>query len=273
MIILLIMMMIIIIIIIIIIYNNSNNNSNNNAVAAAADDDDDDDEEEYDDDVKSRMIPYIEILMTKMMMIIMIILLLMIIIMIITIIHNNNNNNSNNNAAAADDGYDDEEEYDDGVIKCKYFPRYWSFVWGIHRSTMNSPHTGQKCGALMFSLICAWINGWVNSREAGELRRHRGHYDVSVMFCIFSQTFQRNMGEHTETGIHWLRLRTFNGSFFFFLFLRVPLTHLPVDKMAPILQTIVSDAFSWIKSFVFWLKFHWSLFLRVQLTKLQYWFT
>ena len=34
---------------------------------------------------------------------------------------------------------------------------------------------------LMFSLICAWINGWVNNREAGDLRRHRGHYDVTVM--------------------------------------------------------------------------------------------
>ena len=41
----------------------------------------------------------------------------------------------------------------------------------------------------------------------------------------------------------------------------------PLDKMAAILQTIFSVAFSWMKSFVFWLKFHWSLFLRVQLTK------
>ena len=39
----------------------------------------------------------------------------------------------------------------------------------------------------MFSLICVWINGWVNNREAGDLRRHRGHYDVNVMWisnCI-----------------------------------------------------------------------------------------
>ena len=33
----------------------------------------------------------------------------------------------------------------------------------------------------MFPLICVWINGWVNNREAGDLRRHRGHYDVNVM--------------------------------------------------------------------------------------------
>ena len=30
------------------------------------------------------------------------------------------------------------------------------------------------------------------------------------------------------------------------------LTHLPLDKMATISQTILSDAFSWMKSFVFW---------------------
>ena len=46
---------------------------------------------------------------------------------------------------------------------------------------MNSPYKGQWRGALMFSLISAWINGWVNNREAGDLRRHRSHYDVIVM--------------------------------------------------------------------------------------------
>ena len=53
-------------------------------------------------------------------------------------------------------------------------------VRGIHRSPVNSPHRGQWCGALMFSLICAWISGWVNNREAGVLRRHRAHHDVTV---------------------------------------------------------------------------------------------
>ena len=40
---------------------------------------------------------------------------------------------------------------------------------------------GQWRRALMFSLICARINSWVNNREAGDLRRHRAHYDVIVM--------------------------------------------------------------------------------------------
>ena len=41
----------------------------------------------------------------------------------------------------------------------------------------------------MFSLICARINDWVNNREAGELRRYRGRYDVIVMlYCDVLQT-------------------------------------------------------------------------------------
>ena len=70
----------------------------------------------------------------------------------------------------------------DDVIKWKHFQRYWSFVRGIHRSPVNSPHKGQWRGVLMFSLICVWIIGWVNNREAGDLRRHCAHYDVIVMW-------------------------------------------------------------------------------------------
>ena len=33
--------------------------------------------------------------------------------------------------------------YHDDVIKWKHFPRYWPFMWGIHRSLVNSPHKGQ----------------------------------------------------------------------------------------------------------------------------------
>ena len=69
----------------------------------------------------------------------------------------------------------------DDVFKWKHFPRYWPFLRGIHRSPVNSPHKGQWRGALMFSLFCVWINGWVNNGEAGDLRRCRAHYDVIVM--------------------------------------------------------------------------------------------
>ena len=69
----------------------------------------------------------------------------------------------------------------DDVIKWKHFPRYWPFARGIHRSPVNSPHKGQWRGALMFSVICVWINVWVNNREAGDFRRYRPHFDVIIM--------------------------------------------------------------------------------------------
>ena len=84
-------------------------------------------------------------------------------------------------------------------MQCSKYTRWQYFSWwrhqtetfsallaicvGIYRWTANSPHRGQWRGALVLSLICAWINGWVNNREAGDRRRHRAHYDVAVMFC------------------------------------------------------------------------------------------
>ena len=64
----------------------------------------------------------------------------------------------------------------DDIIKWKHSSGYWPFV-----SAENSLHKGQWRGALMFSLICTRINGWVNNGEAADLRRHRAHYDGIVM--------------------------------------------------------------------------------------------
>ena len=54
-------------------------------------------------------------------------------------------------------------------------------VPGIHRPPVNSPHKGQWRGALMFSLIYVWTNGWVNNRDPVDLRRHRADYDVTLI--------------------------------------------------------------------------------------------
>ena len=69
----------------------------------------------------------------------------------------------------------------DDVVKWKHLRRHWPFVRRIHRSSVNSPHKGQRAGALMYSLICVWASGWVNKWNAGDLRHHRTHYDVTVM--------------------------------------------------------------------------------------------
>ena len=49
------------------------------------------------------------------------------------------------------------------------------------------------------------------------------------------------------------------------------LTHWVWDTAA-ILQSTISKAFSWMKFFIFWFIFQWSLFLSVQLTINQHWF-
>ena len=114
-------------------------------------------------------------------------------------------------------------------------------LWGEFTGHRWIPRKGQWCGALMFSLICAWINGWVNNREDGDLRRHHGHYDVN------------------RTGQELCYLRT-------------ELAQWGRDKMAAISQTTLSNAFSCMQVLEFRLKFHWSFFLRVKSTILQHWF-
>ena len=96
----------------------------------------------------------------------------------------------------------------DDVIKWKHFPRYWRFVWVIHRSPVISTHKGQLRRALMFSLMNAWTNGWVNNRNACDLRRHRAHYYVTVMAS------EINLGTvsilrrcHTTIGISITKIR------------------------------------------------------------------
>ena len=44
------------------------------------------------------------------------------------------------------------------------------------------PHTKAADGEFWrFLWSASWINGWVNNREAGDLRHHRAHYDVIAM--------------------------------------------------------------------------------------------
>ena len=77
----------------------------------------------------------------------------------------------------------------DDVIKWKHFPRYWSFVREFPGEFPQRPVT--RSFDVFF--ICIWINGWVNNREAIDLRRHSAHYDCNAKhqsFCwsVFHET-------------------------------------------------------------------------------------
>ena len=54
-----------------------------------------------------------------------------------------------------------------------------------------------------------WINGWVNNREAGDLRRHRTHFGVIVMM------YNRFPGSHRYRGAGELLWRHLGGLSYF----------------------------------------------------------
>ena len=80
--------------------------------------------------------------------------------------------------------YIGKQKYHDDILKWKYFLHYWPFVRGIHQSLVDSPHKFQRCRALIFSLICAWTNGWVNTGDAGDLRCYHAYYNITAMMWL-----------------------------------------------------------------------------------------
>ena len=99
--------------------------------------------------------------------------------------------------------------------------------------------------------VCTWFNPYFQCEEDG-----RGHQTIRTTAGVsMTRVNPSSLCDTWSPSIHSRQL-----------------THLPLDKMAAISQTIFSDAFWWMESFVFWLKFHRSLFLNVQLTKAQHWF-
>ena len=85
------------------------------------------------------------------------------------------------------------------------FSALLAFCAGNSPVPVNSPHKGQWRGALMFTLICAQINDWVNNHEAGDLRRHLDHYDVSVMLSDFSAHCVMTIPHKCDNGVNSLR--------------------------------------------------------------------
>ena len=126
-------------------------------------------------------------------------------------------------------------------------PLYWSFVRGIHRWLGDSPHKGP-------------------------VTRKKLPFDdvIMLLYNVFlvNEIAVPHMGTIRYPHRHGLGLHRSHQCFACHT---VPLTHLPLDKMAAISQTIFSCAFSWMKSFVSWFRFHRNLFLMVQLMITKHW--
>ena len=133
-------------------------------------------------------------------------------------------------------GIEQNDRHHDDVIKWKHFPGYWPFVRGIHRSRWIPHRKSQWRRALMFPLICAWINGWVNIREVGDLRR--AHYDVNVM--RYKRRIQRRLLDGQDL--------VFNFSPQFHNFTQKPIYGIKLKT--ELLST--NNAKSWVKKFCQW---------------------
>ena len=147
----------------------------------------------------------------------------------------------------------------DDVIKWKHFPHYWPFVRGIHRSPVHTPHKGQWRGALIFSLICAQLNVWVNNREAGDLRRYRTHYDVNV----------RAVGNlyHYIRYTFWIYMQMYNtatrGCFYWNGLILIPAwinNHMPGTVWAEITNPFANSSGATVLSFEMFKWFHPTLY-------------
>ena len=71
------------------------------------------------------------------------------------------------------------------VIKWKHF-RVTGHLCREFTGQRWIPHTKVIDVELWFFFICVWINDWVNNREAGDVRRYRAHYDVIVIWAMFT---------------------------------------------------------------------------------------
>ena len=80
--------------------------------------------------------------------------------------------------------------YHDDVIKWKHFSRYWllAFCTGNSPVTGEFPTQSQWRGAWCFLWSAPEQNGWVNNRDPSDLRRHRTHYDVTVMWSCMERS-------------------------------------------------------------------------------------
>ena len=140
----------------------------------------------------------------------------------------------------------------------------------------NSPVTGefpsQSPVTRTFSLIYVWIDGWVNNGEAGDLRRHRAHYDVTVLkwryastrpsfqslqCCLASRAVPHNW-YFSRFDVYNIYVYTRTGS---------ALNTLKLTKKCP---DHISKWFFLMEICKFRLIFHWSLFPRFQLTIAQH---
>ena len=149
--------------------------------------------------------------------------------------------------------------------------------------TNELTHWGQKkwliCCRWHFSNAFSYIDGLVQGRRnssALAMELHLSCINLSEWKSLYSGS---NFTEVCSYGCSWQMSASYQvmawhqaGDKPLSKPMMTLLTHWGRDKMDAISQTTCSSAFSWMKMFEFRLKFHWSLFLSIQLTIIHHCF-
>ena len=136
------------------------------------------------------------------------------------------------------------------------------------------------CHGYLSSLVHAWYSARPLPEPILSVR-HPGAYLYEILFTVKIFWFKETPFENEVICKYWSFCSDFNTFIHLWPLMKAGsqkvvcdamLTHWGRDKMAAICQTTFSNAFPWMKMYEFRLKFHWSLFVRVQLTIYQHWF-
>ena len=93
---------------------------------------------------------------------------------------------------------------------------------------------------LWFS-ICAWTNGCVNHRDAGDLRHQRAHYDVTVMgrpSCWLSVIRKKCLQVHPGENFYF-KWFNFNSTWISY--------HMPNEVLSDLIHTFETSTVQWLK--------------------------
>ena len=158
-------------------------------------------------------------------------------------------------------------------------------------SAPDGPHVGpmnlaiRECArsVLNFDFIEKATNqqgsSWLNHLRSHARMSYNNNDDIIGSYhCLISRPRPHQIEEKKNEWPHliselWKSIRAVFPNTNWDISAGVMLTHWDRERMVAISQTSFSNAFSWMKIYEFRLKFHWSLFPRVQLTIFQHWFS
>ena len=156
------------------------------------------------------------------------------------------------------------------ILRC-FFWRRSALTWWRHQTKTfsallalcggNSPVTGefpsQRPVTQSFdaSLICSWINGWLNNREAGDLRRYHAYDDVTVMDVLPLITGDSSASDDVMSHI-------------------AAMTDDTVGKRRGSMNQNITSLFSWVRLGTSkpWVNVDWILYLWHHGTKIKLWY-